>query len=196
MIDAAIEQAMKAHGKQTRKGTDLPYIIHPLAVGIILAKVNCADEVITAGILHDTVEDTALTLDEVRDNFGETVAAVIAGASEPDKTLPWEDRKKHTIKHLRTASLEVRLVACADKLHNVRSIAMDYRKVGESVWGRFKRGRTAQEWYYRALVDSLCRRDDNVGYESLFDQFKLEVDAFFNSLPKMVTSDIQDGQKV
>ena len=71
MIDLAIEVAVRAHQNQLRKGTDIPYITHPIAVGIILAKAGCPDEIIAAGILHDTVEDTAVTLDYLQATFGE-----------------------------------------------------------------------------------------------------------------------------
>ena len=87
MIDLAIEVAAKAHQNQVRKGTDIPYITHPLAVGIILAKAGCSDEVIVAGILHDTLEDTPLTLDCIQETFGPRVASIVKGASEPDRSL-------------------------------------------------------------------------------------------------------------
>jgi (p)ppGpp synthase/HD superfamily hydrolase len=74
MIDLAIEVAVRAHQNQVRKGTDIPYITHPIAVGIILAKAGCPDEIVVAGILHDTVEDTKVTLDNVREKFGENRA--------------------------------------------------------------------------------------------------------------------------
>jgi (p)ppGpp synthase/HD superfamily hydrolase len=80
MIDLAIEVAAKAHENQFRKGTDIPYITHPLAVGLILAKAGCSDDVIIAGILHDTVEDTSITLDYIRDTFGNKVSTIVKGA--------------------------------------------------------------------------------------------------------------------
>ena len=107
MIDLAIEVAVKAHQNQFRKGTDITYITHPLAVGIMLAKAGCSDEVIIAGILHDTVEDTPATLDYIKDTFGEEVSLIVNGASEPDKSLPWEERKSHTQDFLKGASREV-----------------------------------------------------------------------------------------
>ena len=179
MIDMAIEVAAKAHQNQFRKGTDIPYITHPLAVGIILAKAGCPDEIITAGILHDTVEDTEVTLDTIRKKFGEKIASIVKRVSEPDKSLPWEERKRHTLDYLKTAPLAVRLVACADKLHNIRTIATEHEKIGDKVWERFRKGRSDQEGYYRGLVDSLCSRSDNQGYESLFQQLKSEVEGFF-----------------
>jgi (p)ppGpp synthase/HD superfamily hydrolase len=179
-IERAIEVAVKAHEKQVRKGTDIPYITHPLAVGIMLARADCADEVVAGGILHDTIEDTSITIDYIREKFGDKVASIVEGCSEPNKSLPWEDRKKHTIEFLKTAPFEVRLVACADKLHNIRTIAHNHRRIGDEIWERFKRGRKKQEWYYRNLVSSLCNRSDNRFYVSLFQQFKCEVEILFS----------------
>jgi len=156
MIDLAIEVAAKAHRGQVRKGTGIPYISHPYAVGLMLAQAGCADELIAAGILHDTLEDTYITLDYIRERFGDKIASIVEGCSEPDKGAPWEVRKVHTLEYLRTAPREVRVVSCADKLHNLRTIATAYEEMGERVWVRFKRGRAEQEWYYRGLVESLC----------------------------------------
>ena len=179
MIDLAVEVAVKAHQNQTRKGTDIPYITHPLGVGISLAKVGSPDEVIAAGILHDTLEDTSLTQDNISEKFGDKVASIVKDCSEPDKSLPWDARKKHTIEFLKKASPEVRLVTCADKLHNIRTIISEYEKMGEHVWERFKRGRADQEWYYRGLVESLGHCSNKPGYESLFQQLKSEVETLF-----------------
>ncbi|MFH1488871.1 MAG: HD domain-containing protein [Pseudomonadota bacterium] len=152
---------------------------HPLAVGILLAKAGCPDEVIAAGILHDTVEDTPVTLDDLQETFGEKVASIVKGASEPDKSLRWEERKTHTIEFLKTASLEVRLVTCADKLHNIRTIAAGQETMGDKVWDRFRRGREKQRWYYLSLVDSLQGLSETDTGRALFLQFKDEVDRLF-----------------
>jgi (p)ppGpp synthase/HD superfamily hydrolase len=156
MIDRALEVASVAHRGQVRKGTDTPYISHPAAVALMLARAGCPDEVIAAGILHDTVEDTNITLEDIRATFGEHVAAIVEGCSEPEKGAPWEHRKTHTLEYLRTAPYEVRVVSCADKLHNLRTIADGYTTLGESIWERFKRGRAEQAWYYHGLADVLC----------------------------------------
>ena len=120
LLDTAIEIAARAHRDQLRKGTDVPYITHPYGVGLMLARAGYDEEVIAAGILHDTVEDTDVTLEQVREIFGARVAHIVRGGSEPDKDLPWEARKRHTMEQLATASIEVRAVTCADKLHNIR----------------------------------------------------------------------------
>ena len=115
----AIEFAARAHRGQCRKGTKIPYIVHPLAVAKILIDAGCPEDVVVAGILHDTVEDTPLSLDEIRHAFGTAVARIVEGASEPDKSKPWEERKAHTIESLKTASEAVLLVSCADKIENL-----------------------------------------------------------------------------
>jgi (p)ppGpp synthase/HD superfamily hydrolase len=123
---------------------------------MMLARAGFDPEVIAAGILHDTVEDTYVTLGEIEEEFGPHIASIVEGCSEPDKSATWEERKEHTIYYLRTAPYEVRAVACADKLHNLSTVAEGYPRLGDAIWSRFKRGRQEQEWYYRSLAASLC----------------------------------------
>jgi len=156
VINRAIEVAAWAHRHQVRKGTNIPYIAHPFAVGLMLARAGCSDAVVAAGILHDTVEDTELTLEDLRRDFGEEIAGIVAGCTEPDKSVSWEERKTHTIQYMPTAPWEVRAVSCADKLHNLLSIEQAHETLGEEVWSRFKRGRAQQEWYYRGMAGALC----------------------------------------
>ena len=155
LIDKALQIASMAHEGQYRKNTKIPYIAHPVAVGMILQKAGYSEEMVVAGILHDTVEDTDITIEDIEREFGIEVARIVEGCSEPDKSLSWEERKEHTIEFLKTASEEIRAVACADKLHNVRSIREDVEQSGEKVWSRFRRGKKEQEWYYRNVVESL-----------------------------------------
>ncbi|WP_248928635.1 HD domain-containing protein [Paenibacillus hamazuiensis] len=155
IIDRAIEFAAKAHEKQRRKGTDIPYISHPFAVGMLLVEAGCSEEVVAAGLLHDTLEDTEVTEEELEAHFGPRVLEIVRGCSEPDKSAPWEERKRHTLEFLQTAPLAVRQVACADKLHNLRTIRRDLEQMGEKAWDKFKRGRDSQKWYYEGIVDSL-----------------------------------------
>jgi len=155
----ALAVAAAAHQGQQRKGSGRPYIVHPVCVARLLVEAGCEDEIIAAGLLHDTLEDTRLTLEDLHRFFGETVAATVAGCSEPDKSVPWKTRKLHTLQTLRTAPLEVRLVTCADKLDNVLSLAEEEREQGEALWGRFNRGRDDQAWYYRSIVQGLSMGD-------------------------------------
>jgi (p)ppGpp synthase/HD superfamily hydrolase len=179
LIDRAIELAVKAHEEQKRKGTETAYIIHPFSVALVLAKAGCSDETIAAGILHDTVEDTPVEIDSIRKEFGETVASIVESCSEPSKTMPWEERKEHTLRSLKNAPLDVRLVSCADKLHNIRTIARELNKMGDEVWFRFNRGKDEQRWYYERLVEVLCDRQDTGEYQSLFEELRKEVKRVF-----------------
>ena len=175
-IDLACEVAAAAHGRHRRKGKKIPYIAHPMAVAILLSRAGVSEDVIVAAILHDTVEDTSTTLKKIEKLFGLEVAGIVEGCSEPDKSLPWEERKEHSLEGLKTASDEVWLVTCADKLHNVRDMGVDYMKNGDVIWERFNSGKEEQVWYYQSLVETLAgNRDYN---PELFDEFKAEVEKF------------------
>ncbi len=148
----ALEFAVHAHRGHFRKASRVPYITHPLRVAEMLLRLGCSDTLAIAALLHDTLEDTAVTADEVRRAFGDRVADLVLALSEPEhRTAPWQQRKQHTLDFLRSAPEEVLLVACADKLDNIRAIQEDRRLLGEAVWERFNAPRTAQAWYYRAL---------------------------------------------
>ncbi|MEC1523700.1 HD domain-containing protein [Neobacillus niacini] len=178
ILEKALLAASKSHEGQYRKNTDIPYITHPVTVGFMLLEKGYSEEIVAAGILHDTVEDTPLTLDEIKRDFGSNIAKIVEGSSEPDKSLPWKARKEHTIEFLKTASEDIRAVVCADKLHNIRSIIRDYEQVGEEVWIRFNAGKEQQRWYYTNVVDSL-------GVQSDFDlltELRDEVDRLFGEL--------------
>lgn len=178
LIDSALAFAARAHAGQTRKATDIPYIVHPVGVLLILLEAGETDpELLAAALLHDTVEDTEVTLAQIREVFGERVAEIVEGCSEPDRNDIWEARKQHTVAYLKTAPRAVQLITAADKLHNLRSMIADYAAQGEALWSRFKRGRTETAWYYRAVIASikegelrdhplLCELDETV--ESFF----------------------------
>lgn len=176
LIEKAIKVAAKAHKQQYRKDSDIPYIIHPYAVGMILMQYGCSEEIIAAGILHDTVEDTELTFEDISSLFGEYVEQLVRGASEKNKELTWEERKQHTIDSLQHAQKDVCLVVCADKLHNLRSIRKDIEQIGVYAWTRFKRGKEKQEWYYRSVTEKLEKKLQN---HQLIIQLKNEISKVF-----------------
>ena len=175
----AIEFAARAHRGQFRKGSDLPYIFHPLSVAKILINCGASEEMVVAGILHDTVVDTDVALADIERAFGAEVALLVEGASEPDKSAPWMDRKQHTIDHLRTASPDPVLLVCADKLDNILSTREEYARLGESLWERFNKPREDQKWYYQSLVQVLGDRMIEDLAASLFRQFEEEVRRVF-----------------
>ncbi len=155
LLTHAIQFATRAHHNQVRKGTDLPYIVHPFAVGLLLSQLRFPETVIAAGLLHDTLEDCGVTEAALASEFGPEIAALVVGASEPDKSLSWQERKQHTIASLRTATWPVKAVVAADKLDNLRSMAADFARIGDALWSRFKQGREQQEWYYRGVFQAL-----------------------------------------
>lgn len=180
MLFKAIEFAAKAHAGQYRKSTRIPYIVHPIAVAEILIEAGCSEEVATAGVLHDTVEDTPVTLDDLKREFGERVAELVAGASEPDKRQSWEIRKQHTLDFLQTADYDILMLICADKLHNLRSVRHDLEKHGDTVWDRFSRPIEKQRWYFESLADAFEDRICSRQHSYIFDEFRKEVKRVFS----------------
>lgn len=143
-IKKAIAFAVQVHeidSKQKRKGKDIPYVTHPLGVGIILARAGADEDVIVAGILHDTIEDSIPEKKVSRDvlvrEFGENVASLVMSVSEASKELSWEERKKEALAHIKTFSHDSLLVKSADILSNVTELVDDYEKDGEKVFDRF-----------------------------------------------------------
>lgn len=158
-FDEALMFAARLHATQTRKDTAIPYIAHLLAVAsLVLTHGGNEDEAI-AGLLHDAVEDQGgrPTLEKIRVQFGDRVAAVVDGCTDTDMAPkpPWRQRKERYLKHLESASPSVKLVAAADKLDNVRAIVADYRTHGASIWTRFNAGPEEQRWFYRTCVTAL-----------------------------------------
>jgi (p)ppGpp synthase/HD superfamily hydrolase len=156
MFQEASEFAAKAHEGQVRKGTKKPYIVHPMEVAEIVAGMTKDEEVIAAAVLHDTIEDCAGVTEEVlRSRFGERVASLVAGESE-DKSKTWEERKGTTIRHLKTESRELQMIALADKLSNMRDIDRDYPVLGENLWMQFRmHSKHAIGWYYKGVMEAL-----------------------------------------
>jgi (p)ppGpp synthase/HD superfamily hydrolase len=180
----AIELAAKAHHGQVRKGTEIPYIVHPLAVAGILIHATCPEHLVIAGILHDTLEDTPVTLEEIRSHFGREVADLVVALSEPDKQAPWEERKAHTLEYLeQMATPDVLLVAVADKLDNMRAIRAGLASDGAAFWLRFNRPRENQKWYYQRLADVFERRITAGAGVLLAQAFKLDVERVFGENP-------------
>ena len=156
LVESALVFAARAHAGQLRKSNDVPYIVHPVGVLLLLLEADERDpELLAAALLHDTLEDTGTSLETLRRQFGARVAEIVAGCSEPDKRDTWEARKQHTVKSLASAPRDVQLVSAADKLHNLRSMQQDHARLDDALWSRFKRGRTEIAWYYRAVTDSL-----------------------------------------
>jgi (p)ppGpp synthase/HD superfamily hydrolase len=164
----ALGFAAELHALQTRKETDIPYISHLIAVsGLVLEHGGGRDEAIAA-LLHDSIEDcgqdfpggVAALRAGIKVEFGAAVLGIVEGCTDAE-TIPkpaWRPRKERYISHLRGATQSVRLVSCADKVHNARSIVADLRVLGAVVFDRFKGGRDGTLWYYAALADEFEAR--------------------------------------
>ncbi len=153
--------AIQAHMGQVRKSEpDKPMIIHPIGVGQLLEEFGYDDNVVAAGYLHDVVEDTKYTIEDIQKEFGEDIANLVMGASEPDKSLSWEERKKHTIEETRKLPLRNKLVICADKINNLEDLFLKFEKSGKRDFSAFKRGEESQRWYYTSIYESLIDGED------------------------------------
>jgi (p)ppGpp synthase/HD superfamily hydrolase len=172
----AFYYAMKAHESQFRKSTGRPYIEHPIRVAGILLELEAGPELIAAGFLHDVVEDTGGSIDDINQLFGPNVAHLVKNVSE-DKTLSWLERKQHTIATLTKADADITLLSLADKLDNIRSIAKDYELSGEEIWARFVSPKDSQRWYYESLAAVFTRKLPKSPYTA---EFARTVAAVFN----------------
>ena len=155
-LERALRMAAKGHEGQVRKGSPVPYVEHPMAVAMILDRAGFDEDVVIAGLLHDLVEDTDVSLDEIRASFGDDVAETVAACSEvkldpTGRKRPWADRKRDHLETLKSATLATKAVILADKQHNLASIALDLEE-GRHVWSTFNAPRPDVLAYYRASL--------------------------------------------
>lgn len=175
----AIEFAALAHHGQLRKGSGVPYIIHPIFVMQKLIECKCSQDTIIAGLLHDVIEDTSYTADDIKSRFGDKVLKLVEFASEPDKSASWQVRKNHTMKVLKDCNdIEALSVVCADKLHNIITMKNDYNKIGEELWSRYNAPKEKQKWYYQSLANIFAKKSRKHG--DIFEELVNEVKNFFN----------------
>lgn len=163
---AAVFAAM-AHSGTTRKGNRIPYLAHPIETAAIVAEMTADQELIAAAVLHDVVEDTEVTLAEIREYFGERIAFYVGGESEDKRRdLPpestWLIRKQETIRFLKEkADRGAKMLALADKLSNMRSIARDVQVIGDRLWERFhQKEKSMHGWMYRQTAEALLELQD------------------------------------
>lgn len=160
LLEEAIIFAVQAHSNQFRKGTQTPYILHPLEAAAIVASMTDDLEIIAAAVLHDTLEDTHISVDEISAKFGQRVADLVNSETENKRQdLPaadtWLIRKQETIQRLsKEKDLAVKMVTLGDKLSNIRAIYRDHLAIGDKLWERFnQKDPNMQAWYYRSIAD-------------------------------------------
>ena len=183
LLDKAIIFAVKAHSGTERRGKGFPYIVHPMEAMEIVATITNDQGLLAAAALHDTVEDTPVTIGMIREEFGDRVAELVEaesdvfvdGISEEDS---WHVRKKAALERLMKATREVKIVALGDKLSNMRAIARDYAEQGDGFWNLFHvKNKADHEWRYRGLVEAF--RD--LKGTAAFEEFEGLVDQVFNN---------------
>jgi (p)ppGpp synthase/HD superfamily hydrolase len=153
-LDLAIKFATKAHKNQFRKtDKDTPYIYHPISVGMILKNAGFSDDVVIAGILHDVIEDSDVTKEEVTEMFGEDICSIVLSVSE-DKRDSWEKRKADYEENVINGKIETKAVAVADKLHNIYNI-IDILKGGHELGDFFKKDTNTTIDKYIKFTDAL-----------------------------------------
>jgi myo-inositol-1(or 4)-monophosphatase len=179
LLDRAIIFAVRSHAGTERRGKGFPYIVHPLEAVEIVATMTADQELLAAAALHDTVEDTNVTLEQIRTEFGNRIAALVAAESdEPHQNSnveSWRMRKQAAIDRLTHASLDAKMVALGDKLSNMRAIARDYAVQGDDLWNLFRsKDRKDHEWHYRGLATALHELQDSFAYKE-FEQLVNQV---------------------
>lgn len=158
-FELALSVVLEAHAGQTRKGSALPYVAHPLHVCWILRAYSSDEDLWIAALLHDVVEDTEWTGEQVAEHFGARVAAVVVELSE-DKRHPWATRKARAIEAVATLSEGALLVKACDKLHNLSTLAQDLAHTGdpEALWACFHGGREGTLSVARRMAEALAGR--------------------------------------
>ena len=183
LLDRAIIFAVRAHAGTERRGKGYPYIVHPMEAMEIVATMTSDQELLAAAALHDTVEDSVVTVEQIRSEFGDSVADLVAsesdvipsGVSEEDS---WHARKQAAIDRLAKASRDAKIVALGDKLSNMRAIVRDYAVQGDALWNIFHvKDKASHKWHYRGLVESLRELADT----SAFKDFEQLVEKVFGN---------------
>ncbi len=174
-LEDALVYAARVHAAQLRKGTQVPYVHHLLAVAAIVGEHGGTEDQVIAALLHDAPEDQGgkPRLADIRSRFGEAVAAIVEACTDTfeDPKPPWRARKEAYLRHLAEVTPAAVIVSAADKLHNAQSLVADLRRHGEAVFERFNGKKEGTLWYYREITQALERR----GRTPLIDELRRTV---------------------
>ena len=175
LLDRAIIFAVNAHHNTERRGKGFPYIVHPMEAVEIVATITPDQELMAAAALHDVVEDTDITIDQIRASFGDRIADLVHAESDQvngalfngeNEEETWHARKQAAIDRLAAAPRDAKMVAIGDKLSNMRAIARDYKLKGDALWNIFHvKDKASHEWHYRGLAASLSELSDTFAYQ-------------------------------
>ena len=171
LVSRAIAFSTEAHDGMRRRKSDVPYVLHPMEVGVILGTMTENQEVIAAGVLHDVVEDAGITIEQIGESFGARVMELVASETEnkreelpPEQT--WRIRKEESLEKLRTTQdIEVLMLWIGDKLSNIRAIYRDFLIEGDALWNKFHQSDIrVQAWYYRSILKYTERLSDTLAW--------------------------------
>lgn len=160
-INKTLKVAAKAHKDQLRKGTDIPYIMHPVAVAFIISQYSDDEDAIMGGLLHDVLEDVRPDIYSATDmekDFGEEIVKIVRDVSEDkvageENEKPWKERKEGYLAHLESLDdTRPLIISMGDKIHNLMSILEDYEEKGDTLWDRFNASYDEQVWYYNEFL--------------------------------------------
>ena len=175
-LDLAIRKSARAHeiAGQHRKGGDIPYIIHPFSTMLIASNITDDEDTLIACLLHDVLEDVDKNIyneHEIRNDFGDKVVKIVKDVSKNDKLKDWHVISQDYLNHLEfKACDEAIIVSASDKIHNIISVIIDYRKIGDKVWDIFKTTNKADQiWWYESILKIIINRNVNM---ILSDQLK------------------------
>jgi myo-inositol-1(or 4)-monophosphatase len=182
LVSEAIVFSTEAHDGMRRRKSDIPYILHPMEVGVIIATMTDDQEIIAAGILHDVVEDAGVQIEQIGEKFGERVMELVSAETENKRDeLPaeqtWRIRKEESIEKLRrTDDISVHMLWIGDKLSNIRAIYRDFQVQGVDVWKKFHQSDVkVQAWYYRSILKYTERLSDTAAWT----EYKMLVEKLF-----------------
>lgn len=193
LLDKAIIFATKAHAGTERRGKGFPYIVHPMEAVEIVATITPNQELLAAAVLHDTVEDTDVTIEDIRSGFGDRVASLVHAESDViikgREEDTWRQRKQAAIDRLAAAPRDAKIVAMGDKLSNMRAIARDYSVRGDELWSIFHApgGKADHEWHYRGLARALSDLKGTFA----FAEFTELIDKVFGEPEAFITENLQ-----
>lgn len=183
-VERAIRFAAMAHKGAYRKGNHVPYIVHPIETMMLVAKMTDDTDVIAAAALHDVIEDTQYTADDLRQIFGERITDLVASESEDKragqpKGDTWKIRKEENLEHVKNAPVESQMIMLADKVSNLRATVRDFRQSGSDIWDKFNMKDEAQQaWYYKSVAHVL----KNLSYLPAYQEYLYMLEEVFEGV--------------
>ena len=154
-VEKAISTAANAHRKQIRKGSGVPYIIHPFSVMLLASEVTDDEDTLVACLFHDILEDVPDMYSEkqMQQDYGENVVRIVRGVTKDDSIKDWHQRSEAYLTHLRNeAPEESVIVSLADKCHNLHAVLQDYDRIGDDIWDIFSSNKQSQLWWYQSIL--------------------------------------------